>query len=243
MDKTLNVQTVAVPPVKYGNIAYSGAPIIYVVKATKTSYINYMKVLMLAAELGIDHEIAVISTKDEWYQPVHPERYVPAIADRDPATGEDFYVFESTSCLHHLADTYDTAGLWRGRTVRERAQVQNWTAYQTAGLGATSKYWLYFSNICPDKQPKTIEKLYDNCLKQWDILEARLSAPGQDYIALPDRPTVADIAYFPFAMPYMFQFMGVEMARWPRLQGWAARMAARPAIQHILEFAPTIGSD
>lgn len=107
-------------------------------KADPTNYINYMKPLVLASELRVPHVVSVIDTRDEWYRRIHPERYVPALKDRDPATGEDFYVFESTACLQHLSEAYDPTGLWKGSTVAEKAAIYTWTAYQTAGLGSVS---------------------------------------------------------------------------------------------------------
>jgi len=73
-------------------------------------------------------------------------------------------------------------------------------------------------------------------------MEKRLSEPGQIYVALKDRPTVADLAYLPFAMPYMFEFMQVKIEDWPRIKAWSDRMLSRPAVRKILEFAPTIGN-
>lgn len=94
-----------------------------------------MKPLILAAELKIPHIIAVIDTKEEWYGRIHPERFVPAIRDRCFVTKQDTVVFESTACLQYLAEQYDGQREWLGRNAWEKAQVQSWTAYQTAGLG------------------------------------------------------------------------------------------------------------
>lgn len=103
--------------------------------ADQTSYINYIKPLILAEELQFPHVISVIDTKDEWYYKIHPERYVPALRDKDPETNEDITVFESTACLQYLVDRFDDDGIWCGRTLAEKAAVLSWTAYQTAGLG------------------------------------------------------------------------------------------------------------
>lgn len=104
-------------------------------EATQTSYINYMKPLILASELDIPHTISVVDTKEPWFQSVHPERMVPSLRDQDPQTLEDVYVFESTACLQYMADIYDKEGLWKGRTAAEKGTIHAWTAYQTAGLG------------------------------------------------------------------------------------------------------------
>ena len=87
-----------------------------------------------------------------------------------------------------------------------------------------------------------MSRLYSNCIKQWDILEKRLSDPGQEYIALKDRPTIADIAYYPFAMPYMFEFLDVAIADWPHIMDWAQKMENRADIHKVLQWAPTIGN-
>jgi hypothetical protein len=85
--------------------------------------------------LNIPHILAVIDTHSEWYYSIHPERYVPAIRDRDPVSGEDAVVFEGTACIQYLADRFDKGGDWTGRTAAEKAAVMSWTEYQTAGIG------------------------------------------------------------------------------------------------------------
>lgn len=84
-------------------------------------------------------------------------------------------------------------------------------------------------------------RLHANTLKAWDMLEARLGLPGQTYIALPDRPTLADISYFPFSMPWMFNFFGVDVNDWPNIKRWRELMLARPAVQRVMSSAPSIG--
>ena len=91
--------------------------------------------MILAQELGIPHVISVIDTQSEWYYSIHPERYVPALKDKDPETKQDVVVFESTACIQYLAERFDSDGTWTGRTAWEKAAVLSWTAYQTAGLG------------------------------------------------------------------------------------------------------------
>jgi glutathione S-transferase len=103
--------------------------------ADETSYINYIKPLILARELNAPHVLAIIDTHSEWYYSIHPERYVPALRDRDPVSGEDAIVFEGTACIQYLADRFDKNGDWTGRTAAEKAAVMSWTEYQTAGIG------------------------------------------------------------------------------------------------------------
>lgn len=74
-------------------------------------------------------------------------------------------------------------------------------------------------------------------------MEKRLSELGQDYVALKDRPTLADLSYFPFAMPWMFEFLGVNIKDWPNIQAWSSRMLARAAVKKVLEEAPKYGHE
>ncbi|PSN67016.1 putative glutathione S-transferase GliG-like protein [Corynespora cassiicola Philippines] len=229
-----------------GDVEHDGRTILYVIKADQTSYINYIKPLILAEELNFPYLLSVIDTRDEWFYAVHPERMVPSLKDKDDVTGEKIIVFEGTACLQYLTAKYDGNGEWTGRTAWEKAQVLSWTAFQTAGLGATAKYWLYFLRGYPTRQnaepmPKTCAKLHANTLKAWDMLEARLALPGQTYIALPDRPTLADISYFPFSMPWMFGFFGVDINNWPNIKRWGELMLSRPAVQKVMSTAPSIG--
>lgn len=103
--------------------------------ADRTSYINYIKPLILAEELQIPHLISVIDTKTQWARTIHPERMVPALSDRDPETNEIVRVFEGTACLQYLADRFDNVGSWTGKTAKERGEILSWTAHQTAGIG------------------------------------------------------------------------------------------------------------
>ena len=85
-------------------------------------------------------------------------------------------------------------------------------------------------------------RLHANVIRQWDILEARLSLPDQNYIALKDRPTLADLSYFPFAMPWMFKFLGVDVDNWPAIKKWGEKMLGREAVKIIMEKSPKFGN-
>lgn len=87
----------------------------------------------------------------------------------------------------------------------------------------------------------SVHRLHDNCVKQWEILERRLSVPDQQYIALPDRPSIADLSYFPLAMPWMFEFLGVDISKFPFIDSWGKRLMDMPAVRSVVERGPTYG--
>ncbi|KAI9860347.1 MAG: hypothetical protein M1830_006233, partial [Pleopsidium flavum] len=178
---------------------------------TKTSTHNTVKPLILIEELSIPHDIYVVpSVSSAWFADINPHKMVPAIEDQLPDSKGTISVWESSSTLTYLADAYDKHGLWRGRDLGERTEIGNWLTLHTAALGPTAKYWLYFQALHKEKIPAVIEKLAENVAKQYDILERRLSTPGYLYIALPNRPTIADIATLPFGMESTATLIGHE---------------------------------
>lgn len=72
-------------------------------------------------------------------------------------------------------------------------------------------------------------------------METRLQEPGQTYLALPDRPTIADLSYFPFAMPWMFGFLGENVENWPKIKGWGEKMLKRQAVHDVVRKGPMYG--
>lgn len=67
--------------------------------------------------------------------------------------------------------------------------------------------------------------------KQYGILNQRLSEPGQKWIALKDRPTIADISILPFTDWNTFGRMGVDIETWPALADWYRRMMQLPYVK------------
>jgi glutathione S-transferase len=88
-----------------------------------------------------------------------------------------------------------------------------------------------------------VERLSTSIRQQYDILEARLSEPGQEYIALPDRPTIADIANLPFANEKIAATADYDFNDWPRLKAWSERMLVRPAVQRAYQRGSTFGHE
>ncbi|KAH9239377.1 hypothetical protein K456DRAFT_1826905 [Colletotrichum gloeosporioides 23] len=218
--------------------------VLFVVKATATSTHNTIKPLILIEELGIPHTIYVVqSVSEPWFARLNPHKMVPAIEDSPEGSDRRLQVWESTSTLTYLSDAYDKNGLFSGRNVAERAEVGNWLTLHTAALGPTAKYWLYFEKLHPERVPKTTAKLRSNIEKQYDILEGRLSQEGQMYLALKDRPTIADIATLPFADEACATLFGLQLSKWPYTLDWSRRMAARPAVLRARERVSKMGHD
>lgn len=128
--------------------------------ASPTSYVNVVKPLILIEELHLPHTVYVVPDTDinahrGWFERLNPGRMVPTLEDdvpidelaspahhHYPGPHDDRRVhlsrrtlWESTSCLQFLGDKYDATGRFRGCSLADRAEVGNWLALHTAGLG------------------------------------------------------------------------------------------------------------
>lgn len=65
---------------------------------------------------------------------------------------------------------------------------------------------------------------------QYGILDKHLSRPGQEFIGLKTRPTIADIAIYPFADDYTMARMGLDKSEFPALKVWSERFSHLPGV-------------
>ena len=105
---------------------------------------------------------------------------------------------------------------------------------------AAAKIWLTFKNKVAKGEDATgyasgLKWLEDRIREEYSLLEDRLSQPGQDYIALGDRPTLPDYAYWPFANRNIAASAGISFDSYPKLEAWSQRIQAREACQSAWE--------
>lgn len=66
--------------------------------------------------------------------------------------------------------------------------------------------------------------MHNDLRRQYDVIETRLREPGQNYLALRDRPTIADLAVLLFADSTTSKRMGFELSEWPAIKAWSDRL-------------------
>ncbi|OKL56661.1 hypothetical protein UA08_08296 [Talaromyces atroroseus] len=218
--------------------------VLYVKKASPTSTANSVKPLMLIEALNIPHHIHIIeSTSNEtWFHAVNPYKMVPALEDVETyevnGQSQRLNIFDSSACLTYLAERYDTEGLYRGKTVSERTIIMNWLMSYTAGLGATGKIWLLMKAPKPVDIGESLSVLLKYIRTEYDFLETRLNEPGQLYIALADRPTIADFAILPLANEKIAASADLDFDQWPKLKAWSEQMSSfRPVARALHRVA------
>ncbi|KAJ5328937.1 Glutathione S-transferase/chloride channel C-terminal [Penicillium brevicompactum] len=221
--------------------------VLYVKKASPTSTANTVKPLMLIEALGIPHHIHLItSTSNEtWFHSVNPYKMVPAMEDsveiESDSSTERTNVFDSSACLTFLAEKYDTEGLYRGKNLHERTIIMNWLMSYTAGLGATGKIWLLMKAPKPVPIGESLSVLLKYIRTEYDFLESRLSEPGQLYVALADRPTIADFAIYPLANEKIAISAELDFTQWPKLKAWSEQMSSFKPVARALHRVSRFG--
>ncbi|MGE3256847.1 glutathione S-transferase family protein [Pseudonocardia sp.] len=189
---------------------------------------NVRKIVIALEELALPYAVrwTDITAGDQFtdaYRAVNPNGKVPAIVDHDGPGGEPVTVFESAAILLYLAEK--TGRLLPADPVRRWTAV-SWLAWQVANHGPMTGQATHFLRYAPeqgiddayalDRYGREVQRLYG-------VLDERLT--GRDYLA--DEFSVADIACFPWVR--VAKGHGVDLDRFPAVQAWSARIAARPS--------------
>jgi glutathione S-transferase len=181
---------------------------------------------IVSRELGIPLELKKVNTKDKTiegggdYWKVNARGYVPALELDD-----GHVLTEGPAIVQYLADRKPEAGLAPKAGTTERYQLQEWLNF------LTSEIHKGFSPLFKPNTPeeyKTISK--ENLANRFDWLDKQLA--GKDYL-MGKTFSVAD-AYL-FVLLNWTKFQSIDLARWPNLSAFQARVGARPKVQEALK--------
>jgi glutathione S-transferase len=132
---------------------------------------------------------------------------------------------EGVAIMQYLADQKPESGLAPKNGTLERYRVQEWLNY------ITSEVHKGFSPLWnPTADPAVKAYALDGLKKKFDWLSTQLA--GKKYLT-GDNFTVAD-AYL-FTVMNWTNFLSIDLAAWPALKEFQARVAARPKVQEALE--------
>ena len=180
---------------------------------------------IVSREAGIPVELQKVSTKDKTmdgggdYWQVNGKGYVPALKLDD---GE--ILTEGPAIVQYLADKKPESGLAPKNGTTERYRLQEWLNFLTAEIHKS--FSPLFRPTTPEEY-KTISK--ENLGKRFDWLDKQLA--GKDYL-MGKTFTVAD-AYL-FVLLGWTKPTGIDLARWPNLAAYHARVAARPKVKEAM---------
>ncbi|MGZ8255704.1 MAG: glutathione transferase GstA [Burkholderiaceae bacterium] len=179
---------------------------------------------IVAREAGLPLTTVRVDTKNKTtesgddYRVINPKGYVPLLELDDGVR-----LTEGPAIVQYLADLAPAAKLAPPNGTLERYQLQEWLNF------ITSEIHKQFSPLFDGTMPEEAKEKFRNKLAgRFDLIAAQLE--GRDYLM--GSFTVAD-AYL-FTVLGWARYTGPDLARWPILQAYVARIAARPHVQEAL---------
>ncbi|MFO1362487.1 MAG: glutathione transferase GstA [Burkholderiales bacterium] len=180
---------------------------------------------IVAREAGIALDLVKVDLKARKledggdYARINAKGYVPTLALDDGTL-----LTEGPAIVQYLADRAPASGLAPANGTIERYRLQEWLNFLTSEVHKS------FSPLFnPQAAEGWKEAARANIARRFDFLAERL---GPSAYLMGERFTVAD-AYL-FVLLNWCPWTGVDLGRWPALQAYHARVAARPKVQEAL---------
>ena len=189
---------------------------------------------IVSRELGIPLELKKVDNKNKTidgggdYWKVNPRGYVPALELDDGQV-----LTEGPAIVQYLADQKPEAGLAPKNGSLERYRLQEWLNFLTSEVH--KQFSPLFKPNTPDDY-KPIAK--QNIASRFDWIEQQLA--GRDYL-MGKQFTVAD-AYL-FVLSNWTKPTQIDLAKWPNLQAFNKRVAARPKVKEAMQAEGLIPKD
>ena len=153
------------------------------------------------------------------YYAINRKGYVPLL---ELDNGER--LSEGPAIVQYLADRNPASGLAPAAGTMERYRLQEWLNFITSEL-----HKQFGPMFAPDTPPEYKEILKKKIANRFDWLSGELK--GKDYL-LGKQFTVAD-GYL-YTILRWTGFVGIDLAKWPVLAAYEARVAARPKVKEAL---------
>jgi len=184
---------------------------------------NGRKISIMLEECGLDYRVVPvdIGAGDQFgaeFLKISPNNRMPAIVDHDNGVS----IFEGGAILIYLAEKSDM--LLPGEQ-RDRFETLQWLFWQAGGLGPMAGQLSHFVNYAKDPVPYA----HDRYANEYDRLLAVMDVRLRDREFLAGDYSIADIAAFPWVMPY--RGLGNDLDRFANLRRWFDAIKARPAVQ------------
>lgn len=192
---------------------------------------NGIKVPIALEELGLEYRLITVNlAAGEQNRPeflaINPNGRIPAIVDHQGPDGQTLSLFESGAILLYLAEK---AGGLLPRDPLERLRAMEYLFLQVASVGPMFGQAGWFLRSAPAPCAVAIERFRGEALRLTGVLEARLRQ--QPWLA-GSQYSVADIMNFSWLR--MAHYAGVELAKFPAVAAWVARINERPAVLRAL---------
>ena len=179
---------------------------------------------IVAREAGIDIDLVKVDLATKLteagadYRRINPKGSVPALA-----LGEGRMLTEGPALVQYLADLRPDSGLAPANGSFERYRLQEWLNWISTELHKT------FSPLWRKDTPQDAQQATKDVLAQkFAYLDQHLAT--SPYL-LADF-SIADA--YAFAVLGWAKFFAIDLARWPNVAAYVARITARPAVRAAL---------
>ena len=200
---------------------------------------NGWKITIMLEELGVPYEIKYVDIgRGDQFTPgflaISPNNRMPAIVDPAGPDGGPISVFESAAILMYLGRKF---GRFYPADERARVEVEEWLSWQIANVGPVFGHHNHFRHYAPEKSPYAIKRFGDEAHRLYGVLNRRLE--GREFVA--GDYSIADMALIGWMKGY--ERRDIDIAEFPHVKAWIARMLARPAVARGLAFGSDIRRD
>lgn len=188
---------------------------------------NGRKITIMLEEIEMPYRVVPVDigrgaqfTKE--FLAISPNNRMPAIVDNEPmGGGEPISVFESGAILQYLAEK---SGKLMPLDSRGKYEVIQWLFWQMGGLGPMAGQTHHFREYAPEKIQYAIDRYTNEMNRLYGVMDRRLR--DREYLA--GEYSIADIACFPWVIPFKIQ--GQSLDDFPNLKRWFDAVTARPAV-------------
>ena len=184
---------------------------------------NGRKISIMLEECGLEYRTVPvdIGAGDQFqtdFLKISPNNRMPAIVDHDNGVS----IFEGGAILIYLAEK---SGMLLAQNQPARFDTLQWLFWQAGGLGPMAGQLSHFVSYATDANPYA----HDRYTNEYDRLLAVMDVRLRDREFLAGDYSIADIACFPWVMPY--QRLGNDLDRFKNLRTWFDTIKTRPAVQ------------
>ena len=152
-----------------------------------------------------------------------PNNRIPAIVDHETGVS----VFEGGAILMYLAEK---CGRLLPDGKQQRFEALQWLFWQAGGLGPMAGQLSHFVSYTWNPVPYAQERYANEYDRLLAVMEVRLR--DRDYLA--GEYSIADIASFPWIVPY--RRLGNDIDRFKNLRRWFDNLKARPAVRRGVDL-------
>jgi len=179
-----------------------------------------------ASEAGVSVELVKVDLKTHQlangndFLAIHGKGYVPLLELDDGQL-----LAEGPVIVQYLADRNPASGLAPAAGTMERYRLQEWLNFITTELH--KQFSPLFDATAPAEWKETVK---GRLARRFDWLQDQLA--GKDYL-MGSKFTVAD-GYL-FTVLNWTKWIGIDLARWPGLSAYVARVLARPRVRAAMQ--------